>query len=236
MFPPLYKGGVRGVKFGRIPYKVVLFLLLTFYPSLGTAANMALDEIVSKLQKNYQTMRDYRANFSQETKIKAYPRSQKSSGEVFYKKPGRMRWNYEKPEKREIVTDGKTLWMYTPSLNQVMKADFSMTNQSRTAQAFLSGMGNLKEDFNIAFDNEAGEGADYRLILTPKDEAEALKSLVITVDSSNFNIKRSEMTDLYDNVTIVTFNGLKMNSGLDDSIFDFKMPEGVEIVTPPKTY
>ncbi|MBE9503379.1 MAG: outer membrane lipoprotein carrier protein LolA, partial [Proteobacteria bacterium] len=160
----------------------ILFLGFAFSQDVAVAGTASLDKIVTRIQDNYKSMKDYEATFVQETKIKAYPRAQRSSGQVFYKKPGGMRWNYEKPEKSEIVTDGQTVWMYTPSLNQVMKMEFSTSNQSRVATAFLSGMGNLKEDFDLSLDTAESDEADHILILRPKDKMDSVKTLVFTVD------------------------------------------------------
>ena len=210
---------------------ILLIFLFTLSSTGVQAEEITLEEIVTSLQKNYQTMNDYEATFIQETKIKAYPRKQRSSGNVFYKKPGGMRWNYDKPEKSEIVTDGKTVWMYTPALNQVMKTDFSTSGQSRIATAFLSGMGNIKEDFNIARGNH---NTDYQLILTPKNKLDSVKTLILTVDRNRFNIKESELTDLYENVTTVILDNFKINKGLKKELFMFVPPEGVDIVTQPR--
>jgi len=208
----------------------ILFLCLTFSQAAGIGR---LDEIVARLQDNYRVMRDYEASFEQETRIKAYPRAQKSSGKVFYKKPGGMRWNYERPEASEIVTNGQTVWMYTPSLNQVMKTRFSESSQSRVATAFLSGMGNLKADFDVALDTAEEDEAGYRLVLRPKDKGDSVRTLVFTVDRETFNIKKSVLTDHYDNVTTVRLSDFKINNGLEDALFEFVPPEGVEVVTPP---
>ena len=203
-----------------------------FFVLPALSATVTLDEIIEKLQNNYRTMNDYQALFNQEAKIKGYPRKQESSGLVYYKKGGKMRWNYDQPEKQEIVTDGTTMWMYTPSLNQVMEAGFSMTNQSRVAHAFLSGMGNIRDDFNISGGEIDVTGIHYRIMLTPKDVTEKVKSLELTVDAKTFYIKRSRMTDIYDNVTVVSLSDFKVNSGISDSLFDFVIPEGVDVVTP----
>ncbi len=210
-----------------------LLLLLFSASAEAKSKGSSLNHVVDKLQANYGRMKDYRAHFTQVTKIKAYPRPQKSSGEVFYKKPGKMRWNYDSPEKQEIVTDGKTVYMYTPALNQVMKAGFAETGQSRVAEAFLSGMGNLKRDFNITTEKS---GEDYNVLLLPKDGTDNFMSLKLTVDGKTFHVKRSEMTDIYENVTIVTFSALKVNGGLKNKLFDFKIPKGVDVVTPPSMH
>ncbi|MBE9503163.1 MAG: outer-membrane lipoprotein carrier protein LolA, partial [Proteobacteria bacterium] len=75
--------------------------------------------------------------------------------------------------------------------------------------------------------------ADHILILRPKDKMDSVKTLVFTVDKETFNIKKSVLTDLYDNVTTVRLSEFKINNGLKNSLFEFIPPEGVEIVTPP---
>jgi len=216
----------------------IAIILITLLSTLQAAQSSALtvSDITEALQKKYRLMKDYRAYFKQEAKIQGYPRPQKSEGEVFYKNPGKMRWNYSKPESQEIITDAVTLWLYTPSLNQVMKTDFSLTRQSKVASAFLSGMGNLEEDFNISLDSMDELKEEYRIKLLPRDKADIIDSLFLTIDSGSFNIKKSELTDIYGNVTVVIFSGLKINTGIKDSLFDFTPPEGVEVVTPPGSY
>ena len=212
----------------------ILVLLFSAAPVLGASGQSSeLDSVVSRLQDNYKEIKDYRASFVQEAKVKGYPRAQISSGEVFYKRPGMMRWNYDKPETQEIVTDGKVLWMYTPSLDQVMKADFAMTSQSKVAEAFLSGMGNISKDFNISIENDAEKGDDIILMLIPKDESDPVKSLELFVDRVTIYVRKSVMTDIYGNVTSVSLSDFKVNTGIKKKLFDFVPPEGVEIIAPP---
>jgi outer membrane lipoprotein carrier protein len=209
-------------------------LLSLISPALSFA--ITVKDITEALQQNYKNMNDYRAHFKQEAKIQGYPRPQKSEGEMFYKKPGKMRWNYDKPEKQEMVTNAITLWLYTPSLKQVMKSDFSLARQSKLASAFLSGMGNLEKDFNVSLENVNEVKKEYMIKLLPKDASDMIESLFLTLDSKSFNIKKSELKDIYGNVTLVEFNELDINTGLKDSLFNFIAPEGVEIVSPPSTY
>ena len=219
------------VKSINISVLVILFSAALVLGASGESSR--LDSVVSRLQDNYKEIKDYRASFVQEAKIKGYPRAQRSSGEVFYKRPGMMRWNYRVPETQEIVTDGKVLWMYTPSLDQVMKADFAMTSQSKVAEAFLSGMGNISKDFNISIKNGAENGDDIILMLIPKDESDPVKSLELFVDRETIYVRKSVMTDIYGNVTSVSLTDFKVNTGIKRKLFDFVPPEGVEIISPP---
>ncbi len=219
------------MKYIHISVLVVLFSASLVLGASGQSSE--LDSVVSRLQANYKEIKDYRASFVQEAKIKGYPRAQISSGEVFYKRPGMMRWNYDKPETQEIVTDGKVLWMYTPSLDQVMKADFAMTSQSKVAEAFLSGMGNISKDFNISFEDTKDNKTDIILMLIPKDENDPVKSLMLFVDRETIYVRKSVMTDIYGNVTSVSLSDFKVNTGIKKKLFDFVPPEGVEIIAPP---
>ena len=213
---------------------IAIVALFSATTALGASGQKTdLETVVSRLQDNYKDIKDYRADFVQEAKIKGYPRPQISSGEVFYRKPGMMRWNYDEPEIQEIVTDGKVLWMYTPSLDQVMKADFAMTSQSKVAEAFLSGMGNISKDFNISIENSKDKKADIILMLTPKDERDPVKSLELSVDRETIYVRKSVMTDIYGNVTSVSLSDFKVNTGIKKKLFDFVPPEGVEIIAPP---
>jgi len=219
------------VKYVHISVLVVLFSASLVLGAGGKSSE--IDSVVSRLQANYKDIKDYRASFVQEAKVKGYPSAQISSGEVFYKRPGMMRWNYDKPETQEIVTDGKVLWMYTPSLDQVMKADFAMTSQSKVAEAFLSGMGNISKDFNISFEDTKDNKTDIILMLIPKDENDPVKSLMLFVDRETIYVRKSVMTDIYGNVTSVSLSDFKVNTGIKKKLFDFVPPEGVEIIAPP---
>lgn len=212
------------------PLLAASFLIL---PCEVGAKDQGLDDLISKIQANYSKMKNYRANFRQESKIKAFPRTQVSSGKTYFKKPGKMRWDYEKPEKQEIVTDGKTVWMYTPSLNQVMKANFEATNQSKVGRAFLSGMGNIDKDFYISRGEAGKKGKEIKIVLVPKDKNDSIKSLELTIDGKTFYVVKSVMTDVYGNVTAVSFSDFKVNVGISDKVFIFKIPDGVDVVTPP---
>ena len=65
-----------------------------------------------------------------------------------FKKPGRMRWDYDKPEKTTYVTDGAVLWLYEPEDQQAFKQELK-ASQLPAALAFLTGKGKLADEFDI---------------------------------------------------------------------------------------
>src|SRR4051794_35442159 len=92
--------------------------------ALGGVARAAPDPqvLLAKVQKFYDATRDLHAHFEQ-TLTSAIGSPKKASGEVWLKKPGRMRWDYSKPEKKLMVADGQILWVYEPEDAQAFKQD-----------------------------------------------------------------------------------------------------------------
>ena len=59
---------------------------------------------------------------------------------MLLKKGGKMRWDYKSPAPQQIVSDGKSLWVYTPELNQVNKGEAPKA-LAGPAGSFLAGLG-----------------------------------------------------------------------------------------------
>src|SRR5690606_24548164 len=109
------------------------------------------------------------AKFRQEFENVTFGNKSISDGKVFIEKPGKMRWDYAKPEKKYIISDGTTLWIYEETFKQAYKAD--LKNQLLpVAITFLYGKGDLAADFTPALDTSGKYGAkgDVVLKLTPK--------------------------------------------------------------------
>ncbi len=202
----------------------VVWLLALMPVSLFSAD---VDEIVARLQEKYETVTSLSADFTQEVFSKSSNKPFTSGGRVFFKKPGKMRWQYAGENKDELVSNGKTVWFFQPDLNQALekKVDASMSGISTD---FLSGVGNLKRDFNVSL---AGEKADaYRLVLTPKQTLANVKRISITLDRRAGIIVKTSVEDPLGTITEVGFKNVKLNDSIRDSFFEFGAPKGVNII------
>lgn len=65
------------------------------------------------------------------------------SGTVYFSRPGRMRWEYESPEPKLFVADGKTVWFYVPADRTVSRAQMKESADWRTPLALLTGKAKL---------------------------------------------------------------------------------------------
>jgi len=99
----------------RLPAKTGA--LLTLALSLGLFAGGAwagasqpkVGEVVRRLQARYDSTKDFTADFSEAVEAATLGKTLESSGQVFFKRPGRMRWEFVEPEQQTIVADGQTL-------------------------------------------------------------------------------------------------------------------------------
>src|SRR5437762_5071689 len=125
--------------------------------SLGVASAVpaqTLEDVVRDLETAYGSMTDLRAEFTQTAFNKSLNQTIPAQGTVYLKKGGKLRWEYTEPTPQEIVSDGKQLWVYTPSLNQVNVGD-APEALAGPAGSFLAGLGRLRAEFSVRFLNPA---------------------------------------------------------------------------------
>jgi outer membrane lipoprotein carrier protein len=187
--------------------------------------------VIDRMQRRYDQAKDFRARFSQNYTRAAMGRSTLSTGELSFKKPGRMRWDYDKPEPRMFLSTGQVLWMYEPTEKQAFKQDLK-SSQLPAALAFLMGKGKILDEFEVSFskDSNYGRPSDYRLALSPKQPQSTYKSILFVVDPKEFLVKESVLVDSQGNSNHFTFDKLEVNTKVADALFKWSPPSGVRVV------
>jgi outer membrane lipoprotein carrier protein len=177
-------------------------------------------------------MQDLKGQFAQTAFNKSLDQSIPAKGAVYVKRGGKLRWEYSEPTPQEIVSDGKTLWIYTPTLNQV-NVGAAPEALAGPAGSFLAGLGRLREHFHVRFLNPAqprdGDG-NWVLDLTPKQPLPTLTRLVLSVDPRTWELRKAVTYDQFDNTVAMQFTQLVVNTGLADRLFTFVPPPGVATV------
>jgi outer membrane lipoprotein carrier protein len=188
-------------------------------------------QVVERVQEFYEDTKDYQARFKQVYKNKLMNETKKSTGKVYIKRPGKMRWEYEKPSEKLFVSDGETLWVYEKEAQQVYRQKLAESDLP-TAIAFLMGEGDLAEDFDyklIENDKAAAKGL-LVLQLVPKEPTTHYKKLLFMVDDGTFQVRRTIIIDASGNTNSMRFSKVKTNKGLSDAEFDFEIPKGASLV------
>ncbi|MCZ7626579.1 MAG: outer membrane lipoprotein carrier protein LolA [Candidatus Methylomirabilis sp.] len=166
-------------------------------PNPGVVSALTAEELADKVQVTYQGFSDLRSAFFQRATNRLSGMTQEASGRLFLKWPGRMRWEYEKPESRLFLIDGKTLWSYSPSERQAIAQDVSGV-LTTSPIGILFGMSSLRRDFQVRPIVHAGtkESPESLLELTPKRKGLAFKRVILGVDRGSFLIQRLTVFDL----------------------------------------
>jgi outer membrane lipoprotein carrier protein len=204
--------------------------LVALLPAAGRA--QSLDEVVNGVEATYGKIQDLKAEFSQTAHNKSLGQDIKAEGVVYLKKGGKMRWDYKTPAPQQIVSDGESLWVYTPELNQVNKGEAPKA-LAGPAGSFLAGLGKVRDEFSVRFLNPANKlDAQGRpvLDLTPKAPTPLLTRLVLTVDPKDWIVRQAVIYDQLKNTVTMAFSKPSINSGLADTLFVFTPPKGAAVV------
>ena len=195
------------------------------------AGNLPVAEVVKRMQQRYEGATDYRARFVQKYVNAATGRERTSSGELLIKKPGRMRWNYEKPERHMYLAAGNTFWVYEPEARQAFRQDLK-GSQLPVAVSFLMGKGKLQDEFDITLAKELpyGDATSHRLSLKPKKPQSTYRAIYFVVDPANFLVRQSVLINTQGDVNSFTFSDAKLDSKLTDNDFKWTPPAGVRVI------
>src|SRR6266478_3099945 len=210
----------------------VLTLALLMVATAVPAAAQSLDDVVREIESVYSRMTDLRADFTQTAFNKSLNQTIPARGTVYLKKGGKLRWEYTEPTPQEIVSDGKKLWVYTPTLNQANVAD-APEALAGPAGSFLAGLGRLRTEFQVRFLNPAQpkdtEG-NWALDLAPKQPLPTMTRLILSIDPKSWEIRKAVVHDQFENTVTMRFSKMVVNSGLPERTFTFVAPKGVVIV------
>jgi outer membrane lipoprotein carrier protein len=187
-------------------------------------------EVAAALQKKYDGIRDFSADFTQITEGGVLRRKAVTErGTVFVKKPGRMRWNYKSPEEKVFVSDGRQLQLYVPADKQVVISELPADDRATSAVLFLMGRGSLTRDFNVSY-GKGGTESTYVLRLEPKTRQAEYDWLQLTVDRASLQIKELTAGDAQGARSTFQFTNFKENPGVADKTFAFTAPPGTDVV------
>ena len=209
---------------GKKMCSFLFFLLVTCYLLPVTITHSAdVNDIVERIQKKYAEIHDIHGMFYQTSYLKDLDRMEKYSGEFHIKKPSRLRWQYGAPRDEEVLISGDEIWIYKKSEKQVLKSRFSKEAYSQVPIAMLESLKDLETDYEIKMT------ADEVLELVPRKRMGVINRLILITGPGDFPITSFTIFDIYGNSNVIELKELKINPGLEDSFFIFKMPAGAEL-------
>ncbi len=209
--------------------RAILAAILLFGATSTVAAqetSRTVDEVVAAVEKYYAAQENFSATFDQEVARQHLPdRPIKKSGRVYFKKPGKMRWDYEEPDKVYYISNGKVLWNYVPESKLAYRLDVK-DSELFYALKFLWGEGSLARDFDVS--DGGKEGARQILVIKPKSAEHNFQQLRFFVAAKGANIEETELTDPAGNVSRLIFKEVS-HKELPEKGFQFEPPADVQV-------
>jgi outer membrane lipoprotein carrier protein len=208
---------------------VLLALVLT---ADGRAAQSTAAEVSQALQRKYDAISDFSADFVHTYEGGVLKKRLTERGRVLIKKPGLMKWDYTTPERKLFVSDGTRLYFYVPADRQVMVSPVPPDAEAATPALFLAGKGRLVGEFTPSFTDvpDGLPAGSLALKLMPKAAQAEYDWLVLAVDPDTLALRGLMTVDSQGGTSTFAFTNLKENVGLANTEFRFSIPRGVEVV------
>ena len=195
------------------------------------AGQSSAQDVASALQKKYDSVRDFTADFVQESEGGVLRKKQTESGVVQVKKPGKMRWDYKKPEPKVFVSDGRRIYLHVPADNQVI---ISPVPQRRPGDDGGAVPGRQRQPgARLHRHFAAGGGARHlrRFGCSRGCRERDYDWLQIVVDRRTLQIRSLSAADSQGGRSTFQFSNFKENVGLADKVFEFKIPRGADVTS-----
>lgn len=197
-----------------------LLILLCLLPGLASAA--ATDALKVFLTQT-QTVK---ARFAQMVLDKNLKPLQQAQGVMQFSRPGKFRWDYQKPYEQVIVGDGSKLWIYDKDLNQVTVRKLDRALGSSPA-ALLAGSNDLERDFKLS--NVSTEKGLEWLEAVPKGKDTVFERVRMGFGKSGLEVM--ELRDQFGQTTVITFADVERNPRIAADVFRFTPPQGADVIS-----
>lgn len=202
---------------------IVCLFLVSF---AGAASGQNASAILGKVRERYATIQDAELRFTQTVRFPVSRVEQRVSGKLWMKKGNRYR---VQTDDLTLVTDGKTVWSHSHPNNQVLIDSFRIDERTYSPERVLLA---APDDFTPAFitREKSPQGEVAVLKLTPVNLRGFVRALKLWVREDDSMITRVELKDANDKETTYAVEDVRINQGLDDGMFSYSIPEGVEVV------
>ena len=211
-------------------YFTFLFISILLFGFSGQSVSKERD-LIQMIQEQYQSIRSFSGHFVQTSYRINTETVRRAEGLVSYKRPGKMRWLYEVPEEQLLVTNGETLWLFDPLLENVTIQKLEKLTDG-TALSFLLGLGDLQADFNRRLISQVLLTSPDALIveLEPKKAAANLSFIQLAVHPVTYNLQIIALMDQEGNYRTIELESMHYNLVLEDNFFEFKVTQDMEVI------
>lgn len=212
----------------RFIYSVLLVTIVAF--TLHVAAQTDARATAEAVDQHYNRLKSLKSLFAETYQAPGISRTE--SGTLWLKKPGRMRWEYKEPREKLFLADSHTAYFYVPGERQARKTSIKNLDDIRSPLRYLLGKTKLEKELNglsLAPDVPPLQPGDVVLRGVPKSMADRISEVVLEISPSH-QIVRIRILEVDGTTTDFRFSQIEENVPVQDSLFRFTPPPGVETI------
>ncbi|MCA1794165.1 MAG: outer membrane lipoprotein carrier protein LolA [Desulfotignum sp.] len=211
--------------FIRLPFIIILIFCWTIAGYASDTPPLQ-QRILDGIENRYANQ-DFSADFSQTATLAALDIKEIASGKAWFSHPGKMKWQYLTPERHDIITDGKDLWIFRPEENQVMRDDAARFFKSGAGGAFLSDISLIRKNYDVSVAETTDDWVE--LLLEDTTGNPDITSIIIRVSSQDFHIFQVTTVNAFSDTTRFEFTNICFQQ-IQEDFFDFTIPPGVNVI------
>lgn len=209
-----------------------LYLLTWLVSQILIAAptDITADEVVRRLENRLKSITTLRADFRQFYYSTSSPEPMRGQGQVFIRRPNRMRWEYSSPEKQIFLLKDNNFWLYFPEDKQLIKNAAQSEVLESEVLGLLSGNFSLSERYRVEFNSFPSDRKNvYQLRLQPLEEGQ-FSYILLEIDRQNWLITKAVFFEPDGSKLEYHFSRLVTGRSIPDEIFDLRIPPDCEII------
>lgn len=191
------------------------------------ASHAAAPAITGEMQKKYESMQSFTAEFTQRLVHQESGSEETRQGTLAFQKPLRVRWETKAPHAELLVITDKDVWDYLPDEELAYQYSPEVVHDSRSIIQVITGQSRLDKDFTVEAEPDDNGLAVLRLY--PKDPSPQLVEALLWVDKGTKLIKKAQILDFYGNTNEVALTSLTPDASIKAGTFQFTPPQGITV-------
>lgn len=191
-----------------------------------TAQSAESEADAAELARTLESYESYQANFIQIVVNGNGNEVQESRGSLKAKRPGLFYWETTQPHSQFIVSDGSTVEVYDPDLEQVTVHRLDEQVQTTPALLLSGEVGDLNETYKVSGQTKGDHTREYTL--EPRDADSLFVSLRLTFYKGE--LQEMRMQDSLSQVSVLSFDDIELNRAIDDKVFTLDYPDEVDVI------
>lgn len=200
--------------------RLTLILALAGALTHAQADEAARERLIDRLEASATMTADFRQQTTGEGNLDR----ETSEGHMKVARPLKFAWLVNRPYEQQVISDGETLWVYDPDLEQATYQPVGDRIQRSPAMILAQPESSLTNEYEVM---EAGNDSLTAYRLFPTDEDAVFSEMTLLFEAGV--ISEIRLKDNLGQTTLITFSNVRTGVDIDPAAFEFTPPPGTDV-------